>query len=144
MASLVPYTRIPTSVFPFTNSWFDTFNDLMNSSTDDIAPASMQMDVEETADAYAVTLTVPGVTRDQIDVEMNQGRLNITVDKKDSDDVAKKNYIRRETSEYHATRGVYLKDAATSGLTATLKDGVLTVNVPKKKQDENIQKIEIA
>ncbi|MBM7000504.1 Hsp20/alpha crystallin family protein [bacterium] len=144
MASLVPYTRIPTSVFPFTNSWFDTLNDLMTTASDDTAPASLQMDVEETPDAYTVTLTVPGVARDQIDVEMNQGRLNITVDKKDSDEVAKKTYLRRETSEFHATRGIYLKDAAREGLTASLKDGILTVNVPKKKADDNVQKITIA
>ena len=143
MASLVPYTRIPASLFPF-NGWMDSFNDLMGNPTDDIAPAIMQMDVEETPEAYAVSLTVPGVAREQIDVEMNQNRLNITVDKKDSEETQKKNFIRRETSEYHATRSVYLKDADTAGLSATLKDGVLMVNVPKRKQDVNVQKIEIA
>ena len=134
MASLVPYTRIPTSVFPFTNSWFDTLNDLMTTASDDTAPASLQMDVEETPDAYTVTLTVPGVARDQIDVEMNQGRLNITVDKKDSDEVAKKTYLRRETSEFHATRSVYLKGADPKGVTASMNDGVLTINVPKQQE----------
>jgi HSP20 family protein len=144
MASLVPYTRIPSSIFPFANAWFDTVDDLVNGTSDTLVPASLQMDVEETPDAYAVTLTVPGIPRDQIDVEMNQNRLNVTVDKKDSDETSKKNFIRRETSEFHATRSIYLKDAAKEGLTATLKDGVLTVNVPKQKHDENIQKIEIA
>lgn len=144
MASMIPYTRIP-SIAPFAD-WLGAMNDLMapdNSGTD-IAPASMMMDVEETPDAYAVSATVPGVKREEIDVELNQGRLNITVDKKDSDEVAKKNFVHRETRAYHAVRSVYLKDADTTGLTAQLKDGVLTVNVPKKKNNVNVQKIEIA
>lgn len=143
MASLVPYTRIPSSVFPFGN-WFDAFNDALGEvAREAYYPSTMQMDVEDDPDAYVVSVSVPGVERDQIDVEMNQGRLNITVDKKDSEEQTKRNYLRRETSEYHATRSVYLKDAARAGLTASLKDGVLTVNVPKKKEDENVQKISI-
>ncbi|MEE8715430.1 MAG: Hsp20/alpha crystallin family protein [Coriobacteriales bacterium] len=144
MASNLSYPRIPTALFPFSNAWFDGLSDLANDIDNANFPASLQMDVEETPDAYAVTLTVPGITRDQIDVEMNQSRLNITVDKKDTEEQSKKNYIRRETGEFHATRSIYLKDAAKAGLSATLKDGVLTVNVPKQKHDENIQKIEIA
>lgn len=142
MASLVPYTRI-SSLSPIAE-WLGAVNDLMTSdaSNADIAPASMMMDVEETGDAYAVT--VPGVKREEIDVELNQGRLNITVDKKDSESEAKKNYVHRETRSYHAVRSVYLKDADTSGLTAQLKDGVLTVNIPKKTNNTNVQKIEIA
>ncbi len=144
MATLVPYTHIPTSVFPFANNWLNMVNDLMSTpEADGIAPACLQMDVEETPESYVVSLTVPGVARDQIDVELNQSRLNITVDKKDEASVAEKNYLRRETGEYHATRSVYLKDAAKEGVAATLKDGVLTITVPKHREDQDIQKIQI-
>ena len=143
MASLIPYSRIP-AIAPLSD-WLGFVNDMMSpDSSSDIAPASMMMDVEETPDAYAVTVTMPGVKREEIDVELNQGRLNITVDKKDSEEEAKKNYIHRETRSYHATRSVYLKDADTTGLTAQLKDGVLAVNVPKKRNSSDVQKIEIA
>lgn len=143
MAGLVPYTRFPSSIFPFGN-WFDAFNGAMGDiSRDSFYPSSMQMDVEDGDNEYVVSVSVPGVERDQIDVEMNQGRLIVTVDKKDTEEQTKKNYLRRETSEYHATRSIFLKDAARTGLSAALKDGVLTVNVPKKKEDENVQKISI-
>lgn len=143
MASMIPYTRIPMSAL---NDWFGYMNDLMNTDTTnkDIAPASFMLDVEEKPDGYEIQATLPGVKRDEIDVELNAGRLNITVDKKDSEEVQKKNYIHRETSAYRATRSVYLKDADTTGLTAQLKDGVLTVSVPKKRENSNVQKIEIA
>ena len=71
------------------------------------------MNVEDAGTAYVVTAELPGVTKDQIDVELNEGRLSITVDKKESDEEKGKNYLHKETGEWTATRGVYLKDAAT-------------------------------
>ena len=101
------------------------------------------MDVQENPDGYVIEAHVPGVAREEIDVELNAGRLVIDIDHKDSEDVEKRNYVLRETSAFHATRGVYLKDADTAGLTAVLKDGVLTVNVPKRLQNANVTKVTI-
>ena len=38
---------------------------------------------------------------------------------------------------------VFLKDAATTGLTAKLEGGILTVNVPKQDEKANVTKIAI-
>jgi HSP20 family protein len=38
---------------------------------------------------------------------------------------------------------VYLKDAATDGLTAKMDGGVLTVNVPKQAEKSNVTKVAI-
>lgn len=140
MAMMVPYGRLNAL-----NDWFNMVNDLVapDSTARDTFPASFMMDVQENPDGYVVEATMPGVSRDEIDVELNEGHLNISVDKKDSEEVAKRNYIHRETSSYRATRSVYLKDADTAGLTASLKDGVLTVNVPKRTQNSNVTKIQI-
>ncbi|WP_307740036.1 Hsp20 family protein [uncultured Parolsenella sp.] len=139
MASMVPYdryNRLARSVFPFD----DVFGDWLAPVS---TPADFKMDVEDAGDKYVVSAHVPGVKRDQIDVELNEGRLSITVDKKDSDEENAKNYLQKETGEYTCTRGVFLKDAATAGLTAKLADGVLTVNVPKQDAKANVTKVSI-
>ena len=139
MASMIPYdryNRLARSVFPF-DDVFDSF--LAPVST----PADFKMDVEDAGDKYVISAHVPGVRRDQIDVELNEGRLSITVDKKDSDEQKAKNYLQRETGEYTCTRGVFLKDAATAGLSAKLADGILTVNVPKQDEKANVTKVSI-
>ena len=139
MASMIPYdryNRLARSVFPFD----DVFGDWLAPVS---TPADFKMDVEDAGDKYVVSAHVPGVKRDQIDVELNEGRLSITVDKKDSDEEKAKNYLQRETGEYTCTRGVFLKDAATAGLTAKLADGVLTINVPKQDEKANITKVSI-
>jgi HSP20 family protein len=136
---MVPYDRygrLAHQMFPF-----DMLDDFM--SIPESVTADFKMDVEEKDDGYVISAHVPGVKRDQIDVELNEGRLSITVDKKDSDEEKGKNYIHKETSEYSSTRGVYLKDAATSGLTAKLADGVLVVNVPKQQEKENVTTVSI-
>ena len=120
MAAILPYGRVNAL-----SNWFDAINDLANfEQRYPEAPAAFKMDVQENP-------------------ELNAGRLVIDIDHKDAEDVEKRNYVLRETSAFHATRGVYLKDADTAGLTAVLKDGVLTVNVPKKTQNANVTKVTI-
>lgn len=65
----------------------------------------------------------------------------MTVEEKEED--KNKNYLQREFTAYSATRGVYLKDAACEGLSATFADGVLTVTVPKFVEKKNVTKIAI-
>ena len=139
MASILPYdryNRLARSAFPFD----DVFGDWLAPVS---TPADFKMDVEDAGDKYVVSAHVPGVKRDQVDVELNEGRLSITVNKKDSDEEKAKNYLQKETGEYTCTRGVFLKDAATAGLTAKLTDGVLTVNVPKQDAKANVTKVSI-
>ncbi len=139
MASILPYdryNRLARSAFPFD----DVFGDWLAPVS---TPADFKMDIEDAGDKYVVSAHVPGVKRDQVDVELNEGRLSITVDKKDSDEEKAKNYLQKETGEYTCTRGVFLKDAATTGLSAKLADGILTVNVPKQDQNANVTKVSI-
>lgn len=141
MATMVPYGRLNTL-----NDWFNTMSELANTvpaTRGDAAPTSFLMDVQENPDGYVVDAQVPGVARDEIDVELNEGRLNISINKQDSEEVTQRNYVHRETSAYRAVRSVYLKDADTTGLTAVLKDGVLTVNIPKRTQNGNVTKVQI-
>ena len=104
---------------------------------------AFKMNVEDTDTGYAVTAELPGVTRDQIDVELNEGNLTITIDKKESEEQEGKNYLLKETSSWTASRSIYLKDASIAGLSAKLADGVLTINVPKVEEKANVTKIAI-
>ena len=139
MASLVPYdryNRMARSMWPF-----DLFDELVPARLD--AQAGFKMDVEDAGDTYVVTAELPGVSRDQIDVELNEGRLSISVEKTETEEHKAKNFLHKEMSEWSATRGVYLKDAATAGLSAKLVDGMLTVSVPKQDEKANVTKIAI-
>ena len=139
MASMVPYRF---GIRPM-SSWFDAFDDLANLANTAVSGASFPMDVEDTGDAYVVKAYLAGVSRDEIDVELNEGRLSIAVNVEDKEEDKNKNYLAKEFTSYSATRGVYLKDAAQEGLTAKLADGVLTINVPKFVEKKNVTKVAI-
>jgi HSP20 family protein len=143
MANMVPYDRYERALrrsWPFGNFFDDDFFAPLAAVDGD---AAFKMNVEDQDDKYVVSAHLAGVKKDEIDVELNEGRLSISVDKKESDEEKGKNYLHKETSEWQATRGVYLKDAADAGITAKLEDGVLTVSVPKQVQKPNATKISI-
>ena len=140
MTSMIPYTSLDRAL----RSWpFDSMDDFFAPLTKVTGDYGFKMDVEDAGDAYVVSAELPGVTKDQVDVELNEGRLSISVDKKESDEKKGKTYLQKETSEWQASRGVYLKDAAREGLSAKLEGGVLTVNVPKQQKQSNVTKVTV-
>ena len=143
MTSMIPYDRYQRAL---SRTWpFDGFDSLFDAPFQALstAAAGFKMDVEDTGDGYVVSAELPGVTKDQVDVELNEGRLSISVNKTESEEVKGKNFLHKETSEWSATRGLYLKDAATEGLTAKLDGGVLTISVPKQVEKPNVTKVAI-
>lgn len=140
MASMIPYR----SVFGLrpTSSLFDAFDDMMDFANAPLAKA-FPIDVEDTGDGYEIKAYLTGVNKDDIDVELNEGRLSIAVKVEEKEEDKGKNYLQKEFTAYSATRGVYLKDAASQGLSARYADGTLTVTVPKIQEKSNVTKISI-
>jgi HSP20 family protein len=114
--------------------------DLANNS---IASKAFLVDVEDKGDGYEVKAYLTGVAKDDIDVELNEGRLSISVNVVEDEENEGKNFLQKEFSSYSATRGVYLKDASSEGLSAKYADGILTVTVPKIVEKKNVTKISI-
>lgn len=143
MASMVPYRSVFGIRPAVTASWLDAFDDMMDFASSPLANKAFPIDVEDKGDQYEVKAYLTGVNKDDIDVELNEGRLSISVNVEDKEEDKGKNYLQKEFTSYSATRGVYLKDAASEGLTAKYADGVLTVSVPKFVEKKNVTKVAI-
>ena len=88
------------------------------------------VDVEETEDAYVIDADVPGVKRDDVNVEVRDNELVISGEIKEQD---RKGLLRRETRrkgrfEY---RLILPSDVDADSVEARLDDGVLNIRVPK-------------
>ena len=142
MASLIPYSNYERALrrqFPF-----DMFDEFLSPTLASVSAGdAFKMDVEDTDDAYVVSAYLAGVGRDEIDVELNEGRLSISVEKTESEEEQGRNFLHKESRAWSASRGVYLKDAATEGLSAKLENGVLTITVPKQAPKANDTKVAI-
>ncbi|MBR1828111.1 MAG: Hsp20 family protein, partial [Atopobiaceae bacterium] len=96
MASMIPYGNYERALrrqFPF-----DMFDDFFASPLTAVnANDAFKMDVEDVGTAYVITAQLAGVKRDEIDVELNEGRLSISVNKVESEEEQNKNYLHKET-----------------------------------------------
>ena len=73
-----------------------------------LATKAFPIDVEDKGDSYEVKAYLTGVTKDDLDVELNEGRLSISVTVEEKEEDKNKNYLQREFTAIFATRGVYL------------------------------------
>ncbi len=94
------------------------------------------VDTIETDTAYAFHLDVPGMKRDDIDIdiEVEEGRLTISDQRAQEEAEEKPSFHRSECALGAFTTSFRLPaDANTEKITAELKDGVLSVSVPKSE-----------
>ena len=92
-----------------------------------------RMDVFETPARYVVTAEVPGLARDQIDLAVQDNRLSIRgVRPPAAPETASRHYHQVERGHGSFQRTFEFLDAVDrDGITADLRDGVLTVTLPK-------------
>ena len=90
------------------------------------------MDVYEESDEVVVKTEIPGLSKDDIEVNLSDSTLTITGEKKREKEVEEENYYRCERSFGSFSRTVELPShVKTEQAKATFKDGVLEVRLPK-------------
>jgi len=88
------------------------------------------MDLCETATAYVLTAELPGVTREQVRIDIRDGKL--TLQGRRDARVSCEQYHQVERGHGEFCRSVLLPQAVdTSAIVAEMRDGILTITVPK-------------
>jgi HSP20 family protein len=91
-------------------------------------------DIHETERAVIVSLEVPGVDKNAIDIQLEKGVLTV----KGTIDPTKYEALRPIYSEYNVGNFVRTFTVSpkidSSGIAATVADGVLTIELPKAKE----------
>jgi HSP20 family protein len=89
------------------------------------------VDIYETADAFVVTAELPGLQRGDVEIRYHDGQLTLQGTRR-TPDVPCERYHRVERGHGGFFRRFALPAAVdVDGIAADLKDGVLTVTVPK-------------
>ncbi|RME96267.1 MAG: Hsp20/alpha crystallin family protein [Bacteroidetes bacterium] len=93
------------------------------------------VNVKETEEGFHIELAAPGMNKDDFKLEVNNGLLTISAEKKVEHEEKKENYTRKEFDYQSFQRAFTLPDSADdSKIKATYKDGVLHVDLPKKEE----------
>jgi HSP20 family protein len=117
---------------------YDRMGQLVNVALGDLGtawradvPWSPSAEVSETDDAYVVAAELPGVTKDQISVRLQDRELVITGEVTDRPR-GRRHRSSRRTGRFEY-RAILPGDVKPDGVSAQLADGVLTVTVPKSQ-----------
>ena len=90
------------------------------------------LDVYETDDEVVLKAEMPGLSKDQIEVNLTDSTLTVTGEKKKEAEVKEEHYYRSERSFGSFSRTVHLPaEVKAAEAKATFKDGVLEVRLPK-------------
>ncbi|WXG41496.1 MAG: Hsp20/alpha crystallin family protein [Candidatus Freyarchaeum deiterrae] len=90
-----------------------------------------RLDIEDTGDAYKVTADMPGISKDKVNINVTSDSLEISGG--EEKDVTDKNYLHRERFYESFRRYVVFKeDILSDKVEAEIKDGILTIKIPKK------------
>ncbi len=141
-------------IFPELHEMRHEFRDMLRDMWDTRSPMGMlrpswlsprepAVDMFEREGNVIVKAEMPGIRLDEIDVTISGGELRISGERKEEREVKEENYYCSERSYGRLYRTLALPDGCDAdAVTATMKDGVLEIVIPKKVQAAS-KKIEI-
>lgn len=128
----------------------DYFDQMFNNFFDDdfFAPyntlqSSFNVDLKETDDAYIVEADLPGVKKEDINIEYNNNYLSMSAKRDDYVEDKNDNYVRRERHCGEFKRCFYIDNVDAEKIDATFDNGVLKLTLPKEVKGKETKKIEI-
>jgi HSP20 family protein len=96
-----------------------------------------RVDLKEVDDSYLIEADLPGIKKEDIALQYANNYLTIVAKRHDSQDTNQDNYLRRERRYGEFQRSFYIGNVQEDKADAEFKDGVLTINLPKK--DKTVQ-----
>jgi HSP20 family protein len=110
-----------------------------------VGPRFPAVDIKDEGDHYLVEVDLPGLSKENVEVMVGEGVLDITAKREESKEESNEGYIRRERGFVSFHHRLNLPDDATEEkLEAKLDDGVLKIQVQKTKEGtEKRKKVEV-
>ena len=131
---------------PFGGTGFglwDAFNDFDTNFFGGSMPmSSCKTDIRDDGDKYVLESELPGFEKEDIKLDLSGTQLTITAEHSTNNDEKddKGNYIRRERTFGSYKRSFNIGDIDTEGINAEYKNGILTIELPKKTPEAPVAK----
>jgi len=102
------------------------------------------MDVVDLGDKYEMHVEMPGIKKEGINIEVTPTMVEICAEHKETSEDKGKNWLRQERSSMDFYRCLELpEDLKTGNVEAELKDGVLTLSLPKAEPKARFETMKV-
>ncbi|MCR4675333.1 MAG: Hsp20/alpha crystallin family protein, partial [Lachnospiraceae bacterium] len=117
------------------------FSDLFSPALEDM---NMKMDVQDCGDHYQLKADLPGVKKEDIKVDFNEGNLTISAQHHKSSEKNDENgYIVKERSSGLYQRSIHFADADAKNINAAFANGELDIRIDKLANEDKSTSIVI-
>lgn len=120
------------------------FDDMLDSFMEGVG-SKMKCDIYEKDDIYYIEMDIPGFTKEDISIASKNGYLTVkaTRDSSQSEEDKDRKYICRERTYGQFERSFYLGEMNEENISASYRDGILKITVPKEDERDSRRVIEI-
>jgi HSP20 family protein len=123
------------------NYYTDLFDDFAQNLFDmrTMPETFMKTDIQETKDSYKLTIDVPGVEKEDLQIELNGGYLTVSAQRSTSVEKTdeKRGYVHRERHSGRMQRSFYVgEEVGQEDIKASHKNGTLTLTILKKDPEK--------
>lgn len=134
------------SVRSIFNDLFDMDNFFSSNIVNrEIMPNVPAVNVKEDENEFQVQVAAPGFEKQDLNISLENEVLTISAEKKDEKDEESENFKRREFNYTSFARTFKLPTTVKEEeIKAEYKDGILTLNIPKKEESKKLLKKKIS
>ena len=149
MTGLIPFNLRNAGLVRTGTGFEDFYNMIDDFFSDSTAPGrnllrdSFKIDIVEKEKEYVVEADLPGTKREEIDLNIDDGTLCISVNRSEEASKEEKSYIHRERRSTSMNRRIRLSGTKLDEISAKLDDGVLMITIPKDIKTLSSRKIDI-
>jgi len=142
--SLIKYNPRALRTFTTNNLFDDLFNDRFFNNDVTVGKSfTPQVDISETEKAFELSFAIPGIKKNEINIDLNEGQLIVSGERKFEEKKEEKNFHSVETRYGSFSRSFHLPDNIDANkVEAKYEDGLLNITIPK--DEKKIQKKTIA
>ena len=116
----------------YLNPFFEAF---FGKDTANVGYLPLKTDIYESEKAYRLDIEMPGFTKENISLDFKDGYLTVGVKSEEKEEDEFK-LLRRERFYGEVSRQYYLGEVDEKAITASYKDGILSIVAPKVQPEE--------
>lgn len=130
-----PSSLIRETMFP--GSFQSLIRSVFNESDSSTVPFNFMpaADVVEHPESFEIRIAIPGLKKDEIKVHVEGELLTIEGERKQEKATENSKFLKTEISYGKFSRTFQVGDTDTSAVEASFENGMLLINLPKKKEE---------